>query len=57
MITRRFALKKMVEVGILELKEKKINGGAPHTGARLGARATTRAEDATGNLAEDALNV
>jgi hypothetical protein len=46
----------MVEVGILDLNEKKISG-APHTGARHGAPATTRAADATGNLGEDALNV
>jgi hypothetical protein len=46
----------MVEVGILELNEKKIND-ALHIGARHGAPATTRAADATGNLGEDALNV
>jgi hypothetical protein len=46
----------MVEVGILELNEKKISV-APHTGALRGAPATTQVADATGNLGEDALNV
>jgi hypothetical protein len=46
----------MVDVGILELNEKKINGGARTHGER-GVPATIRAADATGNLGEDARNV
>jgi hypothetical protein len=56
MIRRRLALKKMVDVGILDLNEKKFSG-APRTHGGRGAPATTRAVDATGNLGEDARNV
>jgi hypothetical protein len=49
------ALKKMVEVGILELTEKKTNG-AHRNGAQRGAPATIQDADAKGNLG-DALGV